>query len=291
MMLGRLLWNSRIIFAALSSGGCAGGATADSALLAFVAPARARILPRLRPAHNMFQELPTFSAVNRCHGQGWRRIITATTGHHSETRRNGQRLHRYSTSESSTRLRHGDEEGSKLPDSVPLATPTTTARTKSVALPASAPACGARPHLSATARTTRLGFLRQSSAAALIVSAAAASSGLLLPEHRMAASATAADNTALAGRARGAVSSGRTAGGLPGDDMVWLDEDSGTVVTTLTQVDEAYCAGFVAYLARFLLNYDEACKVYFTRKVEVAAKRADGSEIWEEFRVSRLVKD
>lgn len=68
--------------------------------------------------------------------------------------------------------------------------------------------------------------------------------------------------------------------------MVWLNEDSGTVVSTLSRVDETFCQGFVAYLARFLLNYDEGCKRYFEHKMEVAAPRLDGGEKWEEFRVS-----
>lgn len=66
---------------------------------------------------------------------------------------------------------------------------------------------------------------------------------------------------------------------------MWLDADSGTVVSTLSQVEETYCEGFVAYLARFLLNYDDDCKAYFRHKMDVAVKKADGRERWEEFRV------
>lgn len=67
--------------------------------------------------------------------------------------------------------------------------------------------------------------------------------------------------------------------------MVWLDEDSGTVSSRLSQTDEMYGQGFVAYLARFLLNYDEDCREYFNGKLDVVVPRRDGSEIWDEFRV------
>ena len=70
--------------------------------------------------------------------------------------------------------------------------------------------------------------------------------------------------------------------------MVWLDEDSGTVSSRLSQVDETYGQGFVAYLARFLLNYDEGCREYFDCKLDVLVPKLDGSHVWNEFRVRCL---
>lgn len=134
------------------------------------------------------------------------------------------------------------------------------------------------------AGTNRLGFIRQTSSATVVISAMAASSGLFspLPSRSTTASATAANN-AVTARAPGGVVATAT-DRLPGSDMVWLDADSGTVVSTLSQVEETYCEGFVAYLARFLLNYDDDCKAYFRHKMDVAVKKADGRERWEEFR-------
>lgn len=53
----------------------------------------------------------------------------------------------------------------------------------------------------------------------------------------------------------------------------------------LSQTDETYGQGFVAYLARFLLNYDEGCREYFKGKLDCTLPKRDGSHVWEEFRV------
>lgn len=66
---------------------------------------------------------------------------------------------------------------------------------------------------------------------------------------------------------------------------MWLDEDSGTVSSRLSQADETYGQGFVAYLARFLLNYDEGCREYFDGKLDVLVPKRDGSHVWDEFQV------
>lgn len=73
-----------------------------------------------------------------------------------------------------------------------------------------------------------------------------------------------------------------------GNELLWLDEDSGTVSSRLSEVDETFGPGFVTYLARFLLNYDEGCREYFNDKLDLLVPRRDGSHIWEEFRVSYM---
>lgn len=55
----------------------------------------------------------------------------------------------------------------------------------------------------------------------------------------------------------------------------------------LSQADQTYGQGFVAYLARFLLNYDEGCREYFDGKLDVMVPKRDGSHVWDEFRVRR----
>ncbi|CAM9928194.1 unnamed protein product, partial [Hapterophycus canaliculatus] len=112
-------------------------------------------------------------------------------------------------------------------------------------------------------------FLRQTSAVAALVGAA--SSGLFLPARP--ASALGIGSPTPAAGAAGAA-----------ERMVWLNEDSGTVSTRLSQADETYGQGFVAYLARFLLNYDEGCREYFKGKLDCALPKRDGSHVWEEFR-------
>lgn len=52
----------------------------------------------------------------------------------------------------------------------------------------------------------------------------------------------------------------------------------------LSQADQTYGQGFVAYLARFLLNYDEGCREYFDGKLDVMVPKRDGSHVWDEFR-------
>lgn len=57
----------------------------------------------------------------------------------------------------------------------------------------------------------------------------------------------------------------------------------------LSQADETYGQGFVAYLARFLLNYDEGCREYFDFKLDLLVPKRDGSHVWDEFRVRFFV--
>lgn len=116
-------------------------------------------------------------------------------------------------------------------------------------------------------------FLRQTSTVAALVGAA--SSGLILPT-RPASAYGIGSKTSKTEDARAVGAAER---------MVWLNEDSGTVSTRLSQADETYGQGFVAYLARFLLNYDEGCREYFKAKLDFALPKRDGSEVWEEFRV------
>lgn len=115
-----------------------------------------------------------------------------------------------------------------------------------------------------------MNFLRQTSATAALVGAV--TSGLLLPS-RPASAALLTPEAEVAAAAAAA------------EKMVWLNEDSGTVSSRLSQADETYGPGFVAYLARFLLNYDEGCREYFKGKLDCALPKRDGSHIWEEFRV------
>lgn len=122
--------------------------------------------------------------------------------------------------------------------------------------------------------STRLEFLKQSSVA-VALAAGAAIPGLLIP----GAPAAAALPTPTTAPARSG------AGAAMAKDMVWLDEDSGTVSTRLSLADETYGQEFVAYLARILLNYDEGCREYFSGQLDVLVPRRDGSHIWDEFRV------
>lgn len=137
--------------------------------------------------------------------------------------------------------------------------------------------------------TTRMDFIRQASMTALIISSAVASSMAIIPDPR---SAIAAESTDLSDTSSGTATSSSTiqrpspSRMTSEEDMIWLNEDSGTVTNRLSQVDETFCQGFVAYLARFLLNYDESCERYFRHKLDVVVPRLDGSETWEEFRVS-----
>lgn len=141
---------------------------------------------------------------------------------------------------------------------------------------------------------TRLKFISQTSAAALAISAAMVSSGALLPDGAVADVEDGADESGVSfrGRRNDVVPTSPTPErsefprATAGEDMVWLSEDSGTVASRLSEVDQAFCQGFVAYLARFLLNYDDGCKRFFQHKLEVAVPRLDGSEQWDEFRVS-----
>lgn len=121
--------------------------------------------------------------------------------------------------------------------------------------------------------SSRLDFLRQTSAAAAVVT----TSGLLFRSRP----ASAADLLNPKAEVAAAVS----AAPAPARSMVWLDEDSGTVSSRLSQADETFGQGFVAYLARFLLNYDEGCREYFRGKLERVVPKRDGSHVWEEFRV------
>lgn len=120
--------------------------------------------------------------------------------------------------------------------------------------------------------TSRLELLRQTSAAIALVGAATA--GLLLPTRRVGASTTDLSRTPVAKMAAAA-----------SERMVWVNEDSGTVSSRLSQADETYGQGFVAYLARFLLNYDEGCREYFKGKLDCTLPKRDDSHVWEEFRV------
>lgn len=174
------------------------------------------------------------------------------------------------SSSSSAAPRQGDRSPALLRPRVQLDPPDTVGAIRTDSAVPTAAAAGAG--------TSRLDFLRQTSAAAALVGAAVTSglfvptrpasaafgTGLLTPEAEVAAAAAATER------------------------MVWLDEDSGTVSSRLSQADETYGQGFVAYLARFLLNYDEGCREYFKGKLDCALPRRDGSHIWEEFRV-RLV--
>eukprot|EP00752_Nemacystus_decipiens_P006152 g5550.t1 len=122
-------------------------------------------------------------------------------------------------------------------------------------------------------RTSRLDFLRQTSATGALLGAVTC--GFLLPS-RPAAAAFGTD--ALTPEAEVA------AAAAAAEKMIWLNEDSGTVSSRLSEADETYGPGFVAYLARFLLNYDEGCREYFKGKLDCALPKRDGSHIWEEFR-------
>lgn len=122
--------------------------------------------------------------------------------------------------------------------------------------------------------TSRLDFLRQTSTTAALVGAV--TSGLLLPSRPASA---AFGTNVLTPEAEVA------AAAAAAEKMVWLNEDSGTVSSRLSEADETYGPGFVAYLARFLLNYDEGCREYFKGKLDCALPKRDGSHIWEEFRV------
>ena len=113
--------------------------------------------------------------------------------------------------------------------------------------------------------TTRLDYLKHCSVRALVI-AGAASSAVSMLDPPSAADAYSPPSTATR-------------------DMVWLDEDSGTVSSKLSQVDETYGRGFVAYLARFLLNYDEGCQEYFNGRLDLLVPQKDGSHVWEEFQV------
>lgn len=124
--------------------------------------------------------------------------------------------------------------------------------------------------------TSRLDFLRQTSATAALVGAV--TSGLLLPNRPASA---AFGNDVLTPEAEVAAAAAAT------EKMVWLNEDSGTVSSRLSEADDTYGPGFVAYLARFLLNFDEGCREYFKGKLDCALPKRDGSHIWEEFRVRR----
>lgn len=121
--------------------------------------------------------------------------------------------------------------------------------------------------------------MRQTSAAAALVGAA--TSGVFLPPRPASAAFKTNPLTPEAGAAAAAAS---------GERMVWLDEDSGTVSARLSKADDTYGPGFVAYLARFLLNYDEGCREYFKGKLDCALPKRDGSHVWEEFRVRVLVQ-
>lgn len=225
----------------------------------------------------------------RCHGHRHNSALAADATKRRDYQRYGYRrrvLHRYSAHDP---VEDGGRTISRRARPVNLRRATATTTTTATAIFASTNATSTTPSppattsesqsfmstTTATAATSRLGFLKQSSTATLVV--AAATCGLLLP---LAGEDTAVSAKTMGGAATSAVTP------IPGNDMVWQDADSGTVVSTLSQVEETYCEGFVAYLARFLLNYDDACKAYFRHKVEVAVKRADGSERWEEFRVS-----
>lgn len=133
--------------------------------------------------------------------------------------------------------------------------------------------------------TTRLDFLKQTSVAALVFSAAVASSNWLLPNQPVVAAVDAENAAGSTSAGKAPSTTAESMRVLPGEDMVWLNTDSGTVVSRLSKVDETFCEGFVAYLARFLLNYDDGCKRYFQHKVDIAVRRVDGTETWEEFRV------
>ncbi|CAB1103440.1 unnamed protein product [Ectocarpus sp. CCAP 1310/34] len=199
-----------------------------------------------------------------------RRSVTSSPGESgtavrasSSRRRCRQRLHRDRSAVFSMRLLvvdgNNNEEGTS---------PRQEEESSSRALPQrSAGALGP----AARGATSRLELLRQTSAAAALVGAATA--GLLLPTRRVGASTTDSSRTPVAKMAAAA-----------SERMVWVNEDSGTVSSRLSQTDETYGQGFVAYLARFLLNYDEGCREYFKGKLDCTLPRRDGSHVWEEFR-------
>ncbi|CAM9736748.1 unnamed protein product, partial [Ectocarpus fasciculatus] len=179
----------------------------------------------------------------------------------SSRKRSRQRLHGDRSAVFSMRLSVGDnnEEG-------------TSPRQEESSSPA-LPQRSAEEALGPAARgpTSRLELLRQTSTAATLVGAVTA--GLLLPTRRVGASTTDSSRTPVTKMAAAA-----------SERMVWLDEDSGTVSSRLSQTDETYGQGFVAYLARFLLNYDEGCREYFKGKLDCTLPKRDGSHVWEEFR-------
>ncbi|CAM9556013.1 unnamed protein product [Ectocarpus sp. 13 AM-2016] len=181
----------------------------------------------------------------------------------SSRRRCRQRLHRDRSSLFSMRLVVVDDNKNEEGTS-----PRQEKESSSPALPQrSAGALGP----AARGATSRLELLRQTSAAAALVGAATA--GLLLPTRRVGASTTDSSQTPVAKMAAAA-----------SERMVWVNEDSGTVSSRLSQADETYGQEFVAYLARFLLNYDEGCREYFKGKLDCTLPRRDGSHVWEEFR-------
>ncbi|CAM9546268.1 unnamed protein product [Ectocarpus sp. 6 AP-2014] len=182
----------------------------------------------------------------------------------SSRRRCRQRLHRDRSAVFSMRLLGVDDNNNEEGTS-----PRQEEESSSPAAPPqrSASALG----LAARGATSRLELLRQTSAAAALVGAATA--GLLLPTRQVGASTTDSSRTPVAKMAAAA-----------SERMVWVNEDSGTVSSRLSQADETYGQGFVAYLARFLLNYDEGCREYFKGKLDCTLPKRDGSHVWEEFR-------
>lgn len=125
--------------------------------------------------------------------------------------------------------------------------------------------------------SSRLGFLRHSSVCAVAI-VGVASSTVLMPDPPSAADAASAEDLS-------ASKTHASSATQPSKEMVWLDAETGTVSSRLSQADEMYGKGFVAYLARFLLNYDEGCREYFNARLDVLVPKRDGSHVWEEFRV------
>lgn len=227
---------------------------------ALIAPARRRSCAAFGCAHRSF----TITTATSRRSVASSSADSGTAVRASSARKRcRQRLHRDRSAVFSMRLSVDDnnEEGRS---------PRHQEESSSPALPPERSAEALGP--AARGATSRLELLRQTSAAATLVGAATA--GLLLPTRGVGASTTDSSRTPVAKMAAAA-----------SERMVWLDEDSGTVSSRLSQTDETYGQGFVAYLARFLLNYDEGCREYFKGKLDCTLPKRDGSHVWEEFRV------
>ncbi|CAM9366497.1 unnamed protein product [Discosporangium mesarthrocarpum] len=68
-----------------------------------------------------------------------------------------------------------------------------------------------------------------------------------------------------------------------GKEMVWLGIDADTLAKRQSVATETYPEEFVAYLTRFLLNFDEECRLFFDEKLGIASSREESRVGWETF--------